>query len=485
MDHSDADHVDQGKEAHGAEQPVPARASNFVWPAIVAAVCAAAGSLVWGAYSLSSSDHGESWITWAAKGTGGILIASLFLEPVVESLQTGRLPTILHPRLRSAKTALQWLLTIVTAGLLAEAYRDGIFKSLESIGNWGATSILVGLMTYGWLRSIGAPYNEACNRADWFAVLGVLGFSLIGVTLDIHRINSDLIRINRDLIVKVQWSDWFNVSAWIDGTVNQWAFRTALWSCIGRLGVWIMSRTASLQPVARLLLAALAAGVVLEVGYALATFLLSSSAADYFGSSRVNPLFHPMILTGLWGLGILLATPRHLEQIQASSAGTEATARPRLAHGTRLTILGIAVIVVALSARFALSSNSYTNPRIEFFTSDDPSPDPYGIFNLLTSSIPGNASAGRYVHARITLSHAPGQRSRSIPTVCGLTDSAGKRLIESKKLLVVVPDAVSGPKLESRTSWIAVSRRGPWEPGLYRVDCTLPRGEIAGGFAMR
>ena len=440
---------------------------------------------MWGAYSLSSSDHGESWITWAAKGTGGILIASLFLEPVVESLQTGRLPTILHPRLRSAKTALQRLLTIVTAGLLAEAYRDGIFKSFESIGNWvrhkhsrGADDLRLAEIHRRTLQRGLQSCRLVCSP-------GVLGFSLIGVTLDIHRINSDLIQINRDLIVKVQWSDWFNVSAWIDGTVNQWAFRTALWSCIGRLGVWIMSRTASLQPVARLLLAALAAGVVLEVGYALAMFLLSSSAADYFGSSRVNPLFHPMILTGLWGLGILLATPRHLEQIQASSAGTEATARPRLAHGTRLTILGIAVIVVALSARFALSSNSYTNPRIEFFTSDDPSPDPSGIFNLLTSSIPGNASAGRYVHARITLSHAPGQRSRSIPTVCGLTDSAGKRLIESKKLLVVVPDAVSGPKLESRTSWIAVSRRGPWEPGLYRVDCTLPRGEIAGGFAMR
>ena len=131
----------------------------------------------------------------------------------------------------------------------------------------------MGLITYAWLRSIGAPYNEASNRADWFAVLGVLGFSLIGVTLDIHRINSDLIQY-RDHVKP--WSDDFDVRAWIDETVNQWAFRTVLWSCIGRLGVWIMSRTASVQPVARLMLAALATGVILEVGYALAMFLYSS-----------------------------------------------------------------------------------------------------------------------------------------------------------------------------------------------------------------
>ena len=478
-DHSDADPIDQGKGAHGADQPGPRGAPNVVWPAIVAAGCAAAGSLLWGAFFLSHDDHGESWIAWAAKGTAGILIASLFVEPLVDSLQTGRQPTFLHPRLRSVKTALQWLLTLVTAGLLADAYRDGIFKSFESIGEWGSTSILMGLITYAWLRAVNAPYNEACSRADWFAVLGVLGFSLVGVALDINRINSNL-------IPGVVWSDHFNATGWIDQTVNQWAVRTMLWSCIGRLGVWILSRAASLQPVTRLMLAAFATGVILEVAYAVGMFLYPSLAVHYFNTSPANALFHPAIITLLWCLGIWLATPRDLEQIHALPiGGMAATPRPRLAHGTRLTILGATVIVVALSARFAFSPISYTDPRIEFFTSRDPSPNPYSPFNLLTPSFPGNASAQLYVHARVTLSHAPGQYPRAIPTICGLTDSTGHLVMEPVKLLVEVPNTLSAIQRYSRTSWIALSARGPWKAGLYRVDCILPRGEIAGGFAMR
>ena len=210
-------------------------------------------------------------------------------------------------------------------------------------------------------------------------------------------------------------------------------------------------------------------------------FCTRHSAMHYFNTSRANALFHPVIITVLWGVGIWLATPRNLEQTQASSADTVGDCTSASRTRDAVDYPGDRSDRCCICRRASLSPRiSYTNPRIEFFASNDPSPDPYGIYNLLTSSIPGNASAKRYVHARVTLSHAPGQRSRTIPTVCGLTDSAGKRLMESKKLLVVVPDAVSGPKLESRTSWIAVSRRGPWEPGLYRVDCTLPRGEVAG-----
>src|SRR5262245_48247429 len=117
-----------------------------------------------------------------------------------------------------------------------------------------------------------------------------------------------------------------------------------------------------------------------------------------------------------------------------------------------------------LGARL-FSPISYTDPRIEFFASNDPSPDPYGTHNLLTASFPGNGLAKPYVHARITLSHAPGQRLRTIPTMCRLVDSTGDLLIEPKKLLVRVPDAVSGPRSYPKTSWIALSAAGPWKPG--------------------
>ena len=57
--------------------------------------------------------------------------------------------------------------------------------------------------------------------------------------------------------------------------------------------------------------------------------------------------------------------------------------------------------------------------------------------------------------------------------------------MEPKKLLVGIPDAVSGPGLYPKTLWIALSARGPWKPGSYRVDCKLPRGGVADSFAMR
>ena len=455
----------------------PRRPAKLWWSAVAIALCAAAGSLFWGAFVLTPKTQAESWTAWAFKGAVSVLLASYLIEPLIRHLQTGRRSNF-HPRFRSAKRAFQGVLIAITASLFADAYRDGILKSLDSIGEWGSTSILLGLISYAWLRAIGAPYNEASNRADWFAVLGVLGFSLIGVALHVNRTNSNL-------IPGMAWSDHFDVRAWIDQTVNQWAFRTVLWSFIGRLGVWIPSRAASVKPAARLMLAAFATGIILEVLHAVGMFLYPSLAMQYFNTSRVKALFHPVFITLFWCVGIWLVTPRNLEQTQAPIADIVPTARPPLGHGTRLAILGIAVIVVALSARVFFSPISYTDPRIEFFTSNDPSPDPYGIHNLLTASSPGNASAKLYVHALVTLFHAPGQRLRTIPTQCDLVDSTRNFLMESKKLLVGIPDTVSGPRLYPKTSWIALIARGPWKPGSYRVDCKLPRVGVVDSFAMR
>jgi hypothetical protein len=375
------------------------------------------------------------------------------------------------------KAAFRGVIIAVTAALLADAYRDGILKSFESIGEWGATSILVGLITYGWLRAIGTPYVEAANRADWFAVLGVLGFSLIGVALDVNR-------FNQHLIPGVAWSDQVPAVPWIDTTVNQWAVRTALWSAIGRLGIWILARVSSVGPVIRLMLAAFAAGVILEVAYGLGMFLYPSLAMQYFNTSANKVLFHPVFITVLWCGGILLATPRNLGLTQAPIANVTANAQPRIGHGMRLAILCITVIVVAISARFALSPIAYSNPGIVFFASNEPSPDPYGFHNLLTPGAPVNASTSRYVHALVTVFHAPGQKPRTIPTICGLGDSTGNLLMEPQRLLVDVPDVVSGPGHYPKTSWI-VSFGGPWRAGSYEVDCVLPRGVVFGGFQMR
>jgi hypothetical protein len=479
----------QGNSAHAAPsdpgktiagEPRRARGSpKLWWAALATALCAAAGSLLWGAFFLTSQSKGESWTVWAFKGAFGVLIASYLIEPMIRHLQTGR-PPIFHPRFRSMKATLQGVLIAVTVALLTDAYRDGILKSFDSIGEWGATSILLGLITYAWLRAFGAPYNEAANRADWFAVLGVLGFSLIGVALDVNR-------FNQQLIPEVAWSDQIPAQAWIDQTVNQWAIRTAVWGSIGRLGIWILARVSSVRPVIRLMLAAFATGVILEAAYGLGMFLYPSLAMQYFGTSPGKVLFHPVFITVFWCGGIWLATPRKLEQTQAPTANIAAAPLPRIGHGMRLTILGIAVVVVAFSARFVLSPIAYTDPRIVFFASNEPSPDPYGLHNLLTPGLPVNASTTQYVHAVVTVFHTPGQRPRTIPTTCGLGDSKGNLLLEPQKLLVEVPDKVSGPRHYPKTSWI-VTFGGPgyqWTPGLYRVDCRLPQGWVGGGFAMR
>jgi hypothetical protein len=471
--------TEQGKDLAG-ERRRPHRSPKLWWSAVAIALCAAAGSLLWGAFFLTSPEKGEGWTTWAFKGAFGVLIASYLIEPMIRHLQTGR-PPIFHPRFRSIKATFQGVLIAVTVALLADAYRDGILKSFDSVGEWGATSILMGLITYAWLRAFGAPYVEAANRADWFAVLGVLGFSLIGVALDVNR-------FNQGLIPGVAWNDQVPAVPWIDQTVNQWAMRTVVWSSIGRLGIWILARASSGGPVRRLLLAAFATGVILEVAYGVGMYLYPSLATHYFNTTSAKALLHPVFITVLWCAGIWLATPRKLGQTQAPIANIGVARHPRIGHGMRLTILGIAVVVVAYSARFALSPIAYTDPRIEFFSSSEPSPDPYGLHNLLTSGLRVDASTKRYVHAIVTVFHAPGERPRTIPTMCGLADSKGKLLMEPRELLVEVPDkVVSGPRYYPKTSWI-VSFGGPgyqWTPGLYRVDCKLPQGWVAASFTVR
>ena len=50
--------------------------------------------------------------------------------------------------------------------------------------------------------------------------------------------------------------------------------------------------------------------------------------------------------------------------------------------------------------------------------------------------------------------------------------------------MVGIPDAASGPRLYSKTLWIALSAPGPWKSGFYTVGCILPRGMVTGSFAM-
>ena len=159
------------------------RPAKLWWSAVVTALCAAAGSLLWGAFFLTS-DQDESWTAWAFKASAGVLLASYLIEPMIRHFQTGRPPNF-HLQVRSAKVAFRGVLGTITGALLTDAYSEGIIKSFDSIGEWGATSLIVGLITYAWLRAIGAPYNEASNRAEWLGVLGALGFTLIGAAVDV------------------------------------------------------------------------------------------------------------------------------------------------------------------------------------------------------------------------------------------------------------------------------------------------------------
>ena len=215
---------------------------------------------------------------------------------MVRHLQAGRLPALFNPRFRTVRAAFRSVLALVTAGLLADAYREGIFKSFDSISEWGATSLIVGLITYAWLRAIDAPYVEASNRAEWLGVLGALGFTLIGAAVDVYRAHAGA--FIPELATR------------IDQSVMQWVVRLVLWGVIGRLGVWIVTWTSPAGLVARLMLAALAAGGILE---ALTAVLLWSDSTIAKGLFKTTPgkvlLLYP-VMTGLWCTGIWLADPR-------------------------------------------------------------------------------------------------------------------------------------------------------------------------------
>ena len=82
----------------------------------------------------SSSDHGESWTTWAAKGTVGILHRfALYWSRDPQSPNRTAAESSTHGsglRRPPSRGCLR-----CNRSLLAEAYRDGIFKSFDSIGN--------------------------------------------------------------------------------------------------------------------------------------------------------------------------------------------------------------------------------------------------------------------------------------------------------------------------------------------------------------
>lgn len=443
--------------------------------AAVAALCAAAGSPVWGAAFLGGHESGESWTIWVARCTAGVLIASFFFEPIVRHLQAGRLPALLRPRFRSASSVFRWALVIVIAGLLAEAYRDGIFKSVPSIGEWGATSLIVGLMTYAWLRAIDAPYVEASDRAEWLGALGALGFTLIGAAVDVYHRSRPGVFIPE-------------LATWLDQFVMQWAIRLVLWGVIGRLGVWIVTRASTVGPVARLMLAAVAAGGILEALTAGSLWWNSAIFRPWLDTTPGAVLLLYPFVTFSWCAGIWLATPRSvLGPTAAPDAGPAATTRPRMAHRTRLGILCAAVVVIALWARLSAPPLVvYANARIDVFVSREPSPDPYGLRNFLTPAFPGAAETTRYVHAVVTVSHAR-QRSRKIEVACVVGDSARNPLTSPQRVEVDLPDAVASREHRLQTSWI-VSFGGPdqrWNPGSYKVECRLPRDVVSGDFTLR
>ena len=55
----------------------PRRPAKLWWSAVAIALCAAAGSLLWGAVFLTSETQGESWTDWAVRSAVGVLLASM------------------------------------------------------------------------------------------------------------------------------------------------------------------------------------------------------------------------------------------------------------------------------------------------------------------------------------------------------------------------------------------------------------------------
>jgi hypothetical protein len=106
------------------------------------------------------------------------------------------------------------------------------------------------------------------------------------------------------------------------------------------------------------------------------------------------------------------------------------------------------MVGVALAVRFTLPPIAYTDPHIRVSMSGNISPSPYGTYNSpFTRKFPGLPPANVYMQAEVTVSHAPGQRSRKIPCKCALTDLTGNVLVESSLLVIDIPNTVSGPRV--------------------------------------
>jgi hypothetical protein len=437
--------------------------------ATIAALCAAAGSPVWGAVFLGQDTPEESWLLWAAKVAAAALLGSFFLEPVIHHLQARRVPVMSGSKARSFKTLAQAAVAAVSAAVLAEAYRDGILKSFDSFVEWGGTCLIWGLITYAWLRAPATPYVEASDRAEWYAVLGVLGFSLIQTAA---------------LVVGFEGSQSFDPRR-IDVVFYTTVFRIALWSFIARVGVRVLTGAWPAGLVPRLLVAALTAGALLEGGVALLLWLDPDFARRIFNTTPAIALMIYPFVTAFWCLGLWLATPRELDQVPELRRGLA----PRMSHRTRLGLTYGAILIVALGTRMMLSNPTaaYDTTRIDVFMSAESTPDPYGLHNFLTPAFPGQAGTRGYLHAVITVSHERSVRPGSIDVSCRLTKAAGTAVDSVAQRRVEVPDSIARSNARRQTSWAMTFGEPsyPWEAGSYEVACTLPHGVATGDFELR
>jgi hypothetical protein len=456
-----------------ASRPRPPR---YWRTATIAALCAAAGSPVWGALCLARGTSEESWLVWAAEVAFAGLLGWFLFEPLLHHLQAGRVPAVSRARVRLFRTLVQ-AIGAVAAAVLADAYRDGILESLDSFGEWGGTCLILGLVTYAWLRAPAAPYGEASERAEWYAVLGVLGFSLIAVAILAYRIFHDAERVDPTAIDQVFYAT---------------VFRTVLWSVIARLGVRVLFRPWPPALLSRLLLAALAAGALLEAGVALGLLVDSSLAQRTLNATPAKAVLVYPFITACWCFGLWVATPRDLDRVSQLPAAPA----PRVSHRARLGLLYAAILLVALATRFSFPPRTpapheatppYDSPRIAFFVSAENAPDPYGLYNLLTPAFPGPAAATRYVHALITVSHAPRTRPGPVEISCRLTGDADAGPGTVSRRRIEVPDQVARSHGRRQTSWV-MPFGGPdyrWRAGSYKVACTHSRGTLGGEFVLR
>ena len=452
------------------------RSPRYWRTAAIAALCAAAGSLLWGAVCLDRDPSEKTWLVWAAEAAFAALLGWFLFEPLLHHLQAGRVPAVSRARVRAFKTLVQ-AIGAVAAAVLAEAYRDGILESLDSFGEWGGTCLILGLITYAWLRAPAAPYGEASERAEWYAALGVLGFSLIAVAILAYRVFHDPERFDPTVIDQVFYST---------------VFRIVLWTVIARLGVRVLFRPRPPAVLSRLLLAVLVAGAFLEAGVVLGLLVDSSLARRTLNATSAQALLLYPFVTACWCFGVWVATPRDLDRFSQAHA----VSAPRISHRARLGLLYAAILLVALATRFAFPPQTparreatpfYDSPRVAFFVSAENAPDPYGLYNLLTPAFPGQAATTRYVHALITVSHAPRTRPGTVEVSCRLTGDADAGPETVSRRRIEVPDQVARSHGRDQTSWV-MPFGGPdyrWRRGSYKVACTHPRGTVGGEFVLR